>query len=40
MELALQPDGTTVPSGPVAGQAALYGLLDRVRDPGMVLICV
>ena len=30
----------TVISGPVADQAALYGLLNRVRDLGLVLISV
>ena len=27
-------------SGPVADQAALRGLLNRIRDPGLVLISV
>jgi len=30
----------TVISGPVADQAALHGLLNKVRDLGLVLICV
>jgi len=30
----------TVISGPVADQAALYGLLNKVRDRGLVLISV
>ncbi len=30
----------TVISGPVADQAALYGLLNRLRDLGLVLISV
>lgn len=33
-------DGTTVISGPVADQAALHGLLKRVRDLGLPLISV
>ena len=33
-------DGTTVISGPVADQAALYGLLQRVRDLGIPLVSV
>jgi len=33
-------NGTTVLTGPVADQAALYGLLDRLRDVGLVLISV
>ena len=33
-------DGTTVLRGPVADQAALHGLLNRVRDLGLPLIAV
>ena len=33
-------DGTTVLRGPVADQAALHGLLARVRDLGLRLIAV
>jgi hypothetical protein len=33
-------DGTTILSGPVVDQAALYGLLRRVRDLGLPLIAV
>jgi hypothetical protein len=33
-------DGVTKITGNVVDQAALYGLLDRVRDLGMVLISV
>lgn len=33
-------DGTTVLSGPVADQAALHGLLQKVRDLGLPLISV
>lgn len=33
-------DGTTVISGPLADQAALHGLLQRVRDLGLPLISV
>jgi hypothetical protein len=35
-----EPDGTTRLSGPVSDQAALYGLLRRVRDTGLTLIAV
>jgi hypothetical protein len=40
--LSLTPkcDGTTVIHGPVADQAALHGLLRRVRDLGVPLISV
>ena len=33
-------DGTTVISGPLADQAALHGLIQRVRDLSMPLISV
>ncbi len=33
-------DGTTTLSGPVADQAALHGLLRKVRDLGMTLLSV
>jgi hypothetical protein len=35
-----ESDGTTVLSGPVVDQAALHGLLRRVRDLGMPLLSV
>ena len=34
------PDGKTVISGPISDQAALHGLLNRIRDLGMELISV
>ena len=34
------PDGTTAISGPVVDQAALYGLLRKVRDLGVPLLSV
>ena len=40
LTLSNQDDGTTVMSGPVADQAALHGLLQRVRDLGLSLISV
>ncbi len=40
LSVTLQPDGTTLLSGPVVDQAALYGLLKKVRDLGMPLISV
>jgi len=40
-DLQITSDGTdTVISGPVADQAALHGLLAKVRDLGLVLISV
>jgi hypothetical protein len=33
-------DGTTTIGGPVPDQAALYGLLQKTRDLGLVLISV
>jgi hypothetical protein len=33
-------DGTTVLRGPVADQAALHGLLGKVRDLGLPLVSV
>jgi hypothetical protein len=35
-----ESDGTTVIHGPVVDQAALYGLLQKVRDLGLPLISV
>jgi len=35
-----QGDGTTVIRGPVTDQAALHGLLQRVRDLGLPLVSV
>ena len=35
-----ESDGTTILSGPVVDQAALHGLLRKVRDLGMPLISV
>ncbi len=40
LTVALEPDGTTLLSGPVVDQAALYGLLKKVRDTGLALIAV
>ena len=31
-------DGTTVLSGPIVDQAALYGLINRLRDLGLPLL--
>jgi hypothetical protein len=40
MTVSPDGDGTTTISGPVADQAALYGLLQRVRDLGLPLLSV
>ena len=37
LELTPVADGTTVISGPVADQAALHGLLEKLRDLGIEL---
>ena len=40
LRLICETDGTTVIRGPVADQAALHGLLRKVRDVGLPLISV
>jgi hypothetical protein len=40
LNVSLEPDGTTLLSGPVVDQAALYGLLKKVRDTGLTLVAV
>ena len=40
MVLTHEDDGTTTLRGPVADQAALHGLLAKVRDLGATLISV
>lgn len=40
LRFAHESDGTTILSGPVVDQAALHGLLRRVRDLGMPLLSV
>ena len=40
LTLTQESDGTTVLSGPVVDQAALHGLLGKVRDLGLPLIAV
>jgi hypothetical protein len=38
LELAYDTDGTTTMTGPVADQAALHGLLRKIRDLGVPLL--
>ena len=40
MQIILTPDGGTTLSGAVADQAALHGLLARIRDLNLILISV
>ena len=40
LALTRETDGTTTVRGPVADQAALHGLLIKIRDLGMTLISV
>ena len=40
LSLTHQGDGTTVIHGPVADQAALHGLLQKIRDIGLPLVSV
>ena len=40
LTITLEDNGETLLAGPVADQAALHGLLKKVRDLGMPLISV
>ncbi len=40
MNITLEEDGNTLLSGPVADQAALHGLLKKVRDLGLTLLSI
>jgi hypothetical protein len=40
LALTLEADGTTLLRGVVADEAALHGLLQRVRDVGLPLVSV
>ena len=40
LTITLEDDGDTLLTGPVIDQAALHGLLKKVRDLGMPLISV
>jgi hypothetical protein len=38
LDLVLLPNGETLLAGPVADQAALHGILARIRDLGVTLL--
>ena len=40
LEMAQEPDGETVLTGPVIDQAALHGILSKIRDLGVPLLSV
>jgi len=40
LTITLEENGDTLLTGPVIDQAALYGLLRKVRDLGMALVSV
>jgi hypothetical protein len=40
LTITLEEDGNTLITGPVVDQAALHGLLKKVRDLGMPLVSV
>lgn len=40
LSITLLEDGDTLLTGPVVDQAALYGLLKKVRDLGLPLVSV
>jgi hypothetical protein len=40
LQMVQEPDGETVLTGPVIDQAALHGLLARIRDLGVPLLSV
>jgi hypothetical protein len=40
LTISLEEDGSTLLSGPLADQAALHGILKKVRDVGLTLLSV
>lgn len=40
MTITLEEDGNTLLTGPVIDQAALHGLLRKIRDLGLTLISI
>jgi len=40
MSITLEEDGNTLLPGPVIDQAALHGLLTKIRDLGLTLLAL
>ena len=40
LQIIPQPDGNSLLTGPIADQSALYGMISRLRDLGLVLVSV
>lgn len=40
MSITLEEDGNTLLTGPVIDQAALHGLLKKIRDLGLTLLAI
>jgi hypothetical protein len=40
LDVTLDPNGETIISGPIIDQAALHGILNRIRDLGLSLLLV
>jgi hypothetical protein len=40
LAVASAPDGSTLLAGPIPDSAALFGVLERVRDLGLTLVSV
>jgi hypothetical protein len=40
LQIIPQPDGNSLLTGPITDQSALYGVISRLRDLGLVLVSV
>lgn len=40
LAISHMPDGTTLLSGPLIDQAAVHGVLNKIRDLGLTLLAV
>ena len=40
LQVIPQPNGNSLLTGPIADQSALYGVISRLRDLGLVLVSV